>query len=204
MPADWQVVSGRELLDAYEHQGSLKDFLPKAPAIYLWRRALRAPREALLSHDQFAAWLDATMKTPLAEIRDKRLSHFAVINRLTLHSDGFTATKTRHFNELMNTKTKRRWLARYVEQLEAFIPPVYCGETQDLQHRTQRHLAGDTGFGQRILDRDIDFSWTDLNLSYYGLAQLQPPTETRATEIRQLLELVTTAFSVAGYLSRRG
>lgn len=203
MPADWQTVSGRDLLDAYEHQGSLKDFLPQAPAIYLWRRALRPPPEAHLSHDQFAAWLDATMKIPLAEIHAKRLSHFAVMDRLTLHSDGFTATKTRHFDDLMNTKTKRRWLARYVEQLEAFIPPVYCGETHDLEHRTRRHLAGDTGFGQRILD-DIDFSWTNLNLTYYGLDQLHPRTATQATAIRQLLELVTTAFSLAGYVSRRG
>lgn len=203
MLSGWETVSGTDLHDAYVRQNTLSDFIPSAPAVYLWRRALRVPRAALRSSAEFRAWLDAAMRTPVAEIRDQRLSHFAVIDQLTFRSAGFTAKK-RHDMELMTSQKRREWLAKYVSEAAQFAPPLYCGETADLAARTREHLSGETGFGQRLQRAKPRLSWPDLDLAFYDLGQLQLRDETRARELRQLLELITTAFSVAGYVSRRG
>lgn len=203
MRSGWETVSGLDLHDAYVRQIPLSDFVPKTAAIYLWRRALQVPREALSSNAEFRDWLDTAMRTPTAEIRGQRISHFAVIDQLTFRSPGFTPTKQRHF-ELMTSRKAREWLARYVQDVGQFAPPLYCGETANLTERTREHLSGETGFGQRLQRAEPRISWPDLDLAFYDLDQLQIRQEPRARDLRQLLELITTAFSVAGYVAKRG
>ena len=207
MPSEWELVFGSDLQDAYVRQTPLSDFLPKTAAIYLWRRALRVPREALSSTRAFTQWLDNAMRTPIAEVHEHRLSHFAVVDRLTLRSPGFTAIKRQQFGPLIDSPKARRWLAKYLQDLAPFTPPLYCGETENLAERTRAHFSAETGFGQRIQRiqrQEFGISWSDLDLAFYPLDRLQFRQETRATDLRKLLELVSTAFSVAGYVSRRG
>ena len=203
MRSGWETVSGLDLQDAYVRQIPLSDFVPKTAAIYLWRRALQVPREALGSSASFREWLNTAMQAPIAEIRGQRISHFAVIDQLTFRSPGFTPTKQRHF-ELMTSLKTREWLAKYVQDVGQFAPPLYCGETANLNERTREHLSGETGFGQRLQRVEPCLSWPDLDLVFYDLSQLRVRPETRARDLRRLLELITTAFSVAGYVSRRG
>ena len=204
MPSAWEAVSGRDLRDAYVRQDPLSEFVPKSPAIYLWRRALRVPREALSSGTEFAKWLSRVMQVPIAEIRDQRLSHFAIMDKLTIRSAGLTITKQQQFQSIMTTRRARQWLARYLHDLRDVLPPLYCGETMNLAQRTREHLSGETGFGQRLQLQEFGISWSDLELAFYRLDRLQPPDDARATNFRKLLELLTTAFSVSGYVSRRG
>lgn len=203
MLSGWETVSGTDLHDAHVRQSPLSDFVPRAPAVYLWRRALRVPRAALRGSAELCAWLDTAMRTPVAEIRDQRLSHFAVVDQLTFRGAGFTAKK-QHDLELMTSRKRREWLAKYINEMAQFAPPLYCGETADLTQRTREHLSGETGFSQRLQLAKPRLSWPDLDLAFYDLSQLQFRQETRARDLRQLLELITTAFSVAGYVSRRG
>ena len=204
MPSGWELVFGSDLQDAYVRQTPLSDFVPKTAAIYLWRRALRVPREALSSTRELTQWLDTAMRTPIAAVHEHRLSHFAVVDRLTLRSPGFTEIKRQQFGSLVDSPKARRWLAKYLQDLAPFTPPLYCGETENLAERTRAHLSGETGFGQRIQRQEFGISWSDLDLAFYRLDRLQFRQETRASDFRELLELVSTAFSVAGYVSRRG
>ena len=204
MASGWELVSGVDLHDAHVRQNRLSDFLPDTGAIYVWRRALRVPREALGTSAGFRRWLDSAMQVPIADVRDQRLSHFAVLDRLTLRGRGFTVTKHEQFTPLMDSRERREWLARYIQSLAQFTPPLYCGETTNLVERTRAHLSGDTGFGQRLQDSASALTWSDLELAFYRLERIQIRNETLAREFRTLLELMTTAFSLAPYVSRRG
>lgn len=204
MPSTWDVASGRDLRDAYLRQSPLSEFVPTVPAIYLWRRALRVPREALASSVEFSKWLNTNLQVPVAEVRDQRLSHFAVVDHLTIRGAGLTPTKRQQFRPLMATRKARGWLAKYLHDLRDLIPPLYCGETSNLAQRTREHLAGDTGFGQRLQGQDLDLSWSDLELAFLRLDRLQLQDADRAHDLRKLLELLTTALSVSGYVTRRG
>lgn len=204
MPSAWEVVSGLDLRDAYVRQDPLSEFVPKSPAIYLWRRALRVPREALISSTEFTKWLNGATQVPIAEVRGQRLSHFAVVDHLTVRGAGLTPTKQQQFRSLMATRRAREWLAKYLHDLRDLLPPLYCGETVNLVQRTREHLSGETGFGQRLQRQDFGVSWSDLELAFYRLDRLHLRDDNRATNLRKLLELLTTTFSVSGYVSRRG
>ena len=203
MPA-WEFVPGSDLEEAYLSQAPLSELVPKCGAIYLWRRLVRAPPGVLRSSEAFVKWLDASMTLPTADVRDQRLSHFAFLDRLTIRGSGFTPTKHQQFGSLMDKRKAREWLAGYIQDVGRFSPPIYCGETANLAQRVRDHLSGETGFGRLVDQGEISASWSTLELAFYNLDRLQGRDEERASEVRKLLELVTTAFSVSGYVSRRG
>ena len=204
MTPRWEFVSGADLEDAYVRQTPLSELVPDSSAIYVWRRLLQVPPSALRSSDALMTWLNGAMQAPNAEVHDRRLSHFAVLDQLTIRGSGITQTKKQQFGPLASTSKARDWLAKYVQSVGRFSAPLYCGETADLSQRTRDHLSGETGFGQRIKRGTVEASWSNLELGFCSLATLRFPTEERATELRQLLELVTTAFALSGYVSRRG
>ena len=204
MTLEWDFVAGADLDNAYVGQSSLSDLVPNCSAIYLWRRAFRVPRPALRSGDAFLAWLDTAMQAPTAEVHDRRLSHFAVVDQLTIRGSGITQTKREQFGDLIARPKAREWLATYIRAASAFSPPLYCGETTHLAQRTREHLSGETGFGQRIQQQNVDAPWADLELAFCRLDSVRLKDEARAAQLRKLLEIITTAFSLAGYVSRRG
>ena len=105
----------------------------------------------------------------------------------------------------MATRGDRERFAQYLHDFVGqFVPPLYCGETENLAQRTQDHLSGETAFGHQVLHQELSVSWSDLDLVFYPLDRIQPQPPTRARDYRKLLELVSTAFSLAGYVSRRG
>lgn len=203
MTSRWEFVSGADIEDAYVRQTPLSNLLPVCQAIYLWRRRLVAPNSALHSRDEFVKWLDNTIQVSLGEVCNQHLSHFAVLQRLTIQSQGLTPTKRRALTSRISTPRARLQLARYVQNLAQFSPPLYCGETADLVQRTREHISGDTGFGRRVQQREIP-PWPDLELAFFSLGDSHTDEQPRAKELRTLLEMITTAFSVSGYVSRRG
>lgn len=204
MTPRWEFVSGADLEDAYVRQIPLSELVPDSSAIYIWRRLLQVPPSALQSSEALMTWLDDAMQAPNAEVHDRRLSHFAVLDHLTIRGSGITQTKRQQFGPLTSTHKARDWLAKYVQGVGRFSPPLYCGETSDLSQRSRDHLSGDTDFGKRIKNGAVEASWPDLELGFCSLGTLRFPSEERATQLRQLLELVTTAFALSGYVSRRG
>ena len=181
MTPKWSFRSGAEIEEAYVKQRPLSDLLPTCPAIYVWRRSLEVPDHARRDSQAFVEWLNKAMQVPVGEVRDQRLSHFAVLRQLTLQSQGLTETKKRQFTALVSTPKKRRWLAHYVRQLGQFSPPPYCGETGNILQRTRDHLSGETGFGQHVRCKHVP-SWSELELAYYSLEKVQPKDERHARE----------------------
>lgn len=203
MVTKWDSVHGTELEELYVKGRPMADLVPPSPAVYLWRHAPQVPYDALHDSTTFAEWLDRTMQVPTGEIKDQRLSHFAMLNHLTLQSPGLTDIKKQQLVDIVSTPKRRSWLANYVRQLRQFSPPIYCGETTDLSKRTKEHLSGETGFGHDVRAQRVP-PWSALELRYYPLDRVQPKDEVRAREFSTLLELITTAFAVAAYVSRRG
>lgn len=206
MTTGWEFVPGADVQDAYVRQSPLSDLIPVCEAIYLWRRHLTVPTAAVRDSRRFVEWLDNAMQVPTGEVLNQHLSHFAILDRLTIRGQGLTPTKRQQFGEWMSSPKARRRLARYVNGLTQFSPPLYCGETANLVQRTHDHLSAETLFGQRVQDGLVP-SWSELELAFYSLGQTddtQHNEKPAAKNRRTLLELVTTAFSVAGYVSRRG
>ena len=203
MTRKWEFVSGGELEDTYIRQAFLQDLVPTCEAVYLWRRRLGAPSSALRDGDEFIRWLDSTMQVPTGEVRDQPLSHFVRLDQLTIQGRGLTVEKRRQLAAFTARPKMRRWLAHYIGSLRQFSPPLYCGETSDLAQRTRDHLGAETGFGQRVQQKKAP-AWRELELAYYELGESRSDDDLRAKERRTLLEVVTTAFAVAGYVARRG
>ena len=199
----WEFVSGGEIEDTYIRQASLHDLVPDCEAIYLWRRELSAPGSALRDGTAFTRWLDSTMQVPTGEVCGQPLSHFVMLDQLTIQGRGLTPEKRRQLASFTNRPTARRWLARYIRSLSQFSPPLYCGETSDLVQRTRDHVGGETGFGQRVQQNKAP-PWRELELAYYVLSDSRNDDDLRAKQRRTLLEVVTTSFAVAGYVARRG
>ena len=203
MTSRWEFVPGADIEDTCVRQTPLSNLLPVCQAIYLWRRRLVVPTGALHSRDEFVKWLDMAMRVPHGEVTNQHLSHFAVLQHLTIQSQGLTSAKRHQLASMTSTPRARLRLARYVQNLAQFSPPLYCGETTNLVQRTHDHISGDTGFGRRVQQGEIP-PWPDLELAFFSLGDTRTDEPPRARELRTLLELITTSFSVSGYVSRRG
>ena len=204
MTRKWELLSGAEVEDAYVHQASLQDLIPACEAIYLWRRRLSVPTGAIHDGQEFMTWLEDAMQAPTGEIRNQHLSHFAQLERLTIRGQKLTPEKRRLLERFAGRPKMRKWLAHYVRSLAQFSPPLYCGETGNLAQRTRDHVSADTGFGKQVLQRKVP-PWSELELAFYALGDdAAKDDDLRAKERRTLLEIVTTSFSVAGYVVRRG
>ena len=203
MLRDWSFVSGIEIEEIYDREHSLSELLPPRAAVYLWRRALRVPPRKVHDREAFADWLNEAMQIPTAEVAEQRLSHFAVLHQLVLQGQGLTETKKGQLANFLSAPVRRRWLVRYLRLLRQFAPPLYCGETKSISKRTQAHVSGETGFGRQVSEGHAP-PWSELEMGYFLVDDIQPEDEGPAKEMRTLLELITTAFAVAGYVSRRG
>lgn len=203
MTRRWEFLSGAEVEDSYVHQASLQDLVPACEAIYLWRRRLSVPSRAIHDGPEFMAWLEDAMQAPTGEIRNQHLSHFALLEHLTIRGQGLTPEKRRLLARFAGRPRTRKWLAHYVRSLAQFSPPLYCGETGNLAQRTRDHVSAETGFGQQVLHGKVP-PWSELELAFYSLGDSGKDEDIKAKDRRTLLEIVTTTFSVAGYVVRRG
>lgn len=199
----WEFVPGAELEEAYALRSSLQDVVPRCQAIYLWRRQLSAPSGAIQDRSQFTDWLEQAMQAPTGEVRNQALSHFALLDHLTIRGQKLPAEKRKLLQKFTSKPENRKWLMQYVRSLAQFSPPLYCGETANLAQRTRDHVSGDTGFGQQVQDRSVP-PWSELELAFCALGIARQGDDLRAKERRTLLEIVTTSFAVAGYVGRRG
>ena len=162
-----------------------------------------APSSALASAAEFVAWLDEVLAAPSGEVTNLPLSHFALLDRLTIRSPGLTDAKRKELDHWATKSAKRKQLANYVHSLADFIPPLYCGEAENLPTRVKAHLSGDTGFGRKVKDGDAP-AWSELGLAYYRVSDAQEDPKGQRKRRRTLLELIATNLSISGYVDRRG
>ena len=193
---------GIEIEDAGGTVQSLRSVIPSCQAIYLWRRTLAAPSEALLSTQTFSDWVEHILSQPFAEVKARDLSHFAEISGLRLRSRPLTQAKSRDLLAFGSKQNNRKFLAQFIEQVSPMSPPLYCGETNDLPKRVFDHITGATGFGKRVVEGA--FAWKELALHYYELGDGAVEVTSNQKRRAELLELIASGLSLSGFVERRG
>ncbi len=201
----WHQVLGADLEDAFDRGEGLEELIPACQAIYVWRRSFRPPTGVTRSPAQFAEWIERNNSIPFALIQDKELTHFARLTELVLGGGGLTPDKTETLGEFLRTEKRRRWMARFMRSLREFAPPLYVGETHDLQRRARDHLKGETNLGN-ALSEGLGLTWADLELLYWNLGSRKTTDQDSASlkSQRTLFEMITTRSTVAGFVIRSG
>lgn len=200
----WESASGRELRTAVDRGEPLADLLDDCQAIYFWKRSLEPPIGIENDELAFENWVDCLLRVPLGTVGPRRLCHFATIDGVHVGGGGLTNEKRSALRRYIGSARWRKWLSRYFVDLSRSCPPVYVGESADLIRRVREHVAGETGFGQRIIESP-DLDWADLRLEYAVLGPSRKHKDTsEAKARRRLLELMATDLALAGYVTRRG
>lgn len=199
--AKWQNVSGSELEEQLATGRSLDELLPTLPAIYMWRRHLRAQQTVLQSPATFKIWVSKVLKVPLATIRNKELSHYAVLEALHLGGQGLSPEKEATLADLARTSQGRTYVASFLQSLAVTMPSVYVGEAHDIRSRIRQHVSGESEL-KDVLLADFGLSWFDLDLWYYALPAHHNTEQPKA--LRTLLETVATRLTLAPCVRRIG
>ena len=201
----WNSISGADLEEAVIHREPLDTIIEPCEAIYLWRRSVVPPPEALRSSRQFRIWIDRCLGTPFSLITDKRLAHFATLEKLVIGGGDLTEEKSNTLKSIQSQSMGRRLLAKFVASLNSFIPPIYAGETKNLPQRVGQHLRGATKFSE-LMQQHLHLKWSETDLYYYPIGD--PRDETQDTESRKarrtLLETIVSQLALAGCVSRIG
>ena len=197
----WQNVSGSDLEERIAVGRTLDELLPESPGIYMWRRHLRAQRAVIASPAAFQAWVAQILKVPLATLRKKELSHYAVLEMMSLGGQGLSADKEATLSELAKNPKGRAYVAAFLQSLAASMPSVYVGEARDLRSRIRDHLNGESGL-KSVLSEDFSLAWSELDLWFYELPADDDGQRPKA--LRTLLETVATRLTLAPCVRRIG
>ena len=203
MTPTWVRISGRELAETVDRGESLRTLIDPCQAIYFWRRTFKPPRNIIHNQARFVRWLETCLKPPVGIIQGAQLSHYAMLDSLTLGGRGLTDIKRAHLLEMARNPRRRKFLAHFVASLEDFTPPVYCGETNSLARRVKEHVTGETLLKETI-EETLGLTWSDLILFYWKLPFGETTDTQTDTNRRQLLELISTRLSFCGFVKRPG
>jgi len=191
-------VDGNELEERLATGDSIADLLPISPAIYLWRRNLKPPPGALASPSAFRNWIERVISVPLASVRRRELSHYAILEGLTLGGQGLSDEKKQTIEHL--SAKGRSYVAQFLQALAAELPSLYVGETQNLRERIASHVRGESGL-KDVLVEDFGVSWRDVDLWFYELPR---GNDESAKPLRTLLETLATKLTLAPSVRRIG
>lgn len=197
----WEKVTGLELEERIALDRPLDDLLPSGPAVYMWRRNLRLSPAATTSASAFQAWLGKVMRVPIATLKKKELSHYSILEKLSLGGQGLSADKENTLGELAKNAKARVYLAGYVESLAMALPSLYVGEAHNLTVRIRDHINGDSGL-KSLLIEDFELGWPDVELWYFVLP-LDDDSE-KPKSLRTLFEAIATRLTLAPCVRRIG
>ena len=200
MPSQkWQDVRGDDLVEHFD-SGSIAELLPERSAVYIWKRNLRYRGSESATAEDLTAWIAQQVRTPNGRILSKQISHFARIPEFELRPKDLDPKRRKVFtNWFLRNPGNKRMMERYMSGLAAHLPALYVGETGNLPKRIRQHLNEDTQFDKTVAF-DSDLSWLDLDLFYLDLGD---PSDNES-QIRQAIELVTTAVTIGGFTRRAG
>ena len=206
MPDEWRVVEGNELEEALRRPKGIEECLDRCQAVYVWRRRLRPPARVLTSRGAFVEWVEQVTAVPVGLIRDVDLTHYARLESLRIGGRGLTTEKRDTLSAWAGVPDVRRKLARFVQSLAAFTPPLYVGETDNTHRRVAEHLAGHTAL-REALER-LKLEWWDVDFWYWRIGESPANDETAdpaaAKARRTLLELIATRLALAPFVERPG
>jgi hypothetical protein len=201
MRIKWNPIQGNELEDAFD-RGELKEVLPNCQAIYMWRRNLVLPKFILSDQSKLYEWIETSLNIPIAQIVNKELSHYATIESLTIGGLGLSNDKAETLKDMIKKPNNRKFLRDFLRSFGEMVPPLYVGETNTLVRRIKEHLNGDTGLKEVIVDA-LGLDWKDVDLWYLNLGPSAENTITSKNR-RTLLEMMSTRFTIAGWVKRTG
>ena len=182
----WHVVGGDELSDALS-DGGLREIVPQASGLYIWRRRIIAETRATSSASAFCEWMSEVMSHPTALLGESTLSHCVTVAGLTVGGGSLTDDKLETMERAAAGRPMRDRMANLVCSLGQFLPPLYIGEANNLLERTKNHLRGETNL-KPYLDT-LDLKWVDVELNYHQLAR-NVSGSSEAKQIQEMLELV--------------
>lgn len=200
----WHAVRGDELQDAFTGGSFPTEMVVDCEAVYIWKRALRPPPTAHHTGDRFVEWLQEIATFPIAEVKERRLAHFAMLGALHIQGAPLSLDKLNELGTLAAVPKGRRWLEQFLSEVALHAAPLYVGESNRLRARIAEHMRGDTAFGTRMNAIDSAI-WSQLDLHFYAFG---PPRaekdDARASKKRRAIEMLLTALLLAGYVERRG
>jgi len=142
-------------------------------------------------------WCKKIVETPSVKIGARPLSHS--IKSLGFELVGDLEVKEEALRGFLSTAEGRTWTYDFLQKLEPHAPPLYVGETHNLEQRTKSHMSGAEGFGKKILE-NLDLDWKDLYLQYLLIA------DKLASEKKNLktMEYITQVLTISGLTTRAG
>lgn len=204
-PIKWISVAGSDVLASVQRSEPLDVLVENCQAVYIWQRNLRPPPRILSNPVALYEWLDRAVTLPYARINSVSLTHYITLDSLTIGGGELTEAKILTLRRLLANASGRDLAARFVASLAQYVPPLYVGETGDLQTRIRQHLAGDSQFAQWLQNKML-ISWEEVDLHYFRVGPPLPPGEDtpNSKEVRTLLEFLTTRLTLAGGVARPG
>ena len=176
--------------------------VPNSPAIYTWRLRLEPSRAELSSQMALVDHLRRVSEIPLASfvptVNDRRLRS----KGYEIGGSGLTVEKINSLGELAEHKSGREFLAKFLKLLQARLPAIYTGETDNVRRRVREHIDGTTDFAISWVD-DCGYGWDRLQFAYLVL----PGEEFSGKEgkrARTALEYFAAQVSLSGYTDRAG
>lgn len=199
----WKRVSASEIEETIARDEPYDEIVPRQPAIYAWRRLLRPPPGVLDAPTQFLEWVEKVLSTPVATIRDREISHYAILTCFTLGGQGLSPDKIETLKAMAAKPKGRRYLAGFLNEISDMLPAVYAGETDNLYRRVREHISGESGLLSSIT-LDLHLAWRDLELWYWALPAQMAEDSQQNKSLRTLLEMIATRLAIAPYVRRIG
>lgn len=161
-------------------QFSAANEVPEVAGVYLWRRVLQFDGAAFSGSADISAWLKREAERPLAQFEsleiaaDRRSGQLGVRNKFILiRKVEVAAGELRApFREVGDVLRLYELVGVVADATARYGPVLYVGESGNLRERIKEHLAGTTGFSDRL--RELGLTFDDVQLSYMETPSLEP------------------------------
>lgn len=183
----WIQIYGTDLIDAIS-DSTLGDLIPKSAGIYLWRRRLQIDPSILSDSDVIGAWLEAECRKPMAILSEKRINYSATWLGMRIGGGQLTSDKKGALIKAASSGRKREHLSSFIASLNAYTPPLYVGESNNLAKRVKDHLSGETRLEAYVRGK-LGLRWQDLELNYLKLTDASELSD-NVKSYQQLLEYI--------------
>jgi len=154
--------------------------VPAVAGVYLWRRVLQFDGSRFPAATDIRAWLKRESERPIAQFEslevaaDRRAGHLGVRSKFILIRNVEVAAGEMRtpFRDVSDIPRLYELVGLVADATARFGPVLYVGESSNLRDRIKEHLAGTTGFSDRLCELGLSFD--DVQLSYMETPGLDP------------------------------
>jgi len=172
----WLTGEGKAFVDG-DFEG-----VPQKAGIYIWKRIISIPDSVRNESKAFTEWITSIIETPIGLLENKYLTDIITLMELRFGGKPLSETKQNTLRAFSKSPNNRSEAVRFIKSLNAFTPPLYIGETNNLQRRFKDHLAADSDLTRYIQKLGMD--WQDLSVKYITITDQQVDD----VEIKEKLE----------------